>query len=83
MIRSAYDKFPHAFRLDELFLFCEFPVPPTELLMMSGGDPNKFVTPIIPPQLDPPPGDDALGEFDSPAAEVADNSSCCNLDRTP
>ena len=47
--------------------------------MMSGGEDNKLVTPITPPQLDPPPGDEALGgEFASPAPEAAAaNSSCC------
>ena len=48
--------------------------------MMSGGEDNKLVTPCMtPPQLDPPPGDEALGgEFASPAPEAAAaNSSCC------
>ena len=44
--------------------------------MMSGGEDNKLVTPITPPQLEAPPGDDALGELASPVAEAAANSNC-------
>ena len=43
---------------------------------MSGGEESKLVTPITPPQLEAPPGDDAPGEFASPVAEAAANSNC-------
>ena len=50
--------------------------------MISGGEESKLVTPITPPQLDAPPGDEALGELASPVAEAAANSNCYQSSKT-